>query len=151
MSLFYVYLPPKLLYLSVYLLACLCNHPVFSASFILLFTIGTASVADCLFLCLYISLLFSPPPLWIRSTSLALDCISPHFFFLCPTSSFCSFPSSSPPVLIWKCFGLQRMMVDIEEIERPYGQICNPFQQPKYSMVKITERALYMQRRFSPR
>ncbi|MEQ2263106.1 hypothetical protein XENORESO_003195 [Xenotaenia resolanae] len=61
---------------------------------ILLSALIAASPADGLFfVCLYISHI-----LWTQSTHVVLDSMSPHFyfFFLCPTSSFCSFPFFSP-------------------------------------------------------
>lgn len=97
-----------------------------------------------LFAVTYLSFSFLRCGLW--SIIVVLDCVSPRFFPLCPTSSFCSVPSSSLPVLIWKYFGLQWMMVDIEEIKRPCGPINSPFKktfkQPNNSLVKSTIRAL---------
>lgn len=127
--------------------ACNCIHPVFSASFVYFIVCCYAlPVWLMICFCLYISLIFLSPLWTLEHHSCVRLCITMFFFFLCRTSSFCSVPSSSLPVLIWKCFGLQRMMVDIEEIKRPCGPINSPFKktfkQPNNSLVKSTIRAL---------
>lgn len=95
--------------------------PVFASiqfCLFLLFAVSTASLADCLFLCLYLSLIFFSP-LWTWSNQCCVRlCVTTFYFFFCaPLPPSVPSPSSSLPVLIWKCFGLQRMMVDIKDIK----------------------------------
>lgn len=79
------------------------------------FILSFADVAEhCLYVCTYFSFFFSP--LWTWSTSVVLDFISPQFFFLfvCFRAPLPPYVLSLPPlprVLIWKCFGLQRMVM----------------------------------------
>lgn len=113
--------------------SCLYLHPSgfqVAASFVY-FIICCYTPPVWLIVCFYvcISLSFSFLRRGLLSIMVVLDCVSP-LFFLCPTSSFCSVPSSSLPVLIWKCFGLQRMMVVIEEIKWPCGPINSLFKKP---------------------
>lgn len=68
----------------------------------------------CLYVCTYFSFFFSP--LWTWSTNVVLDFISPQFvfFFVCFRAPLPPYVLSLPPlpcVLIWKCFGLQRMVM----------------------------------------
>lgn len=79
------------------------------------FILSFAGVAErCLYVCAYFSFFFSP--LWTWSTSVVLDFISPQFFclFVCFRAPLPPYVLSLPPlpcVLIWKCFGLQRMVM----------------------------------------
>lgn len=77
------------------------------------FILSFAGVAEhCLYVCTYFSFFFSP--LWTWSTSVVLDFISPQFFFVCFRAPLPPYVLSLPPlpcVLIWKCFGLQRMVM----------------------------------------
>lgn len=78
------------------------------------FILSFAGVAEhCLYVCTYFSFFFSP--LWTWSTNVVLDFISPQFFFfVCFRAPLPPYVPSLPPlpcVLIWKCFGLQRMVM----------------------------------------
>lgn len=125
--------------------ACICIQPVSAASFIYFiichYTLPVWLIV-CFYVCTYLSFSFLRHGL--LSITVVLDCVLP-LFFLCPTSSFCSVPSSSLPVLIWKCFGLQWMMVVTEEIKWPCGPIHSlfkkPFDQPHDSLVTSAVRA----------
>lgn len=94
------------LYPSVRLPACLCIHLVFPATFCLFYGFLSALPVWLIFL-FYVRtyLLFSFLHCGLGAP--VLGWISYHhvfflFFVVCPTSSFCSVPSSSLPVLIWK-------------------------------------------------
>lgn len=138
-----MFLPPEWLFP---LSSCLYLHPsTFLCQFCLLYCLllCPASLAGYLFLCLYICLIFFPP-LWTLEHHSCVRLRVPTFFvffFLCPTSSFCSVPSSSLPVLIWKCFGLQLMMVDFEEIKEPCGSNSNLFKIPFKQLNKSTKQS----------
>lgn len=133
--------------------SCLSLHPSsFLCKFCLFYCLPVALpvwLIVCFYVCTYLSFFFSSVDSVEHQCCVRL-CIT-TFFFLCPTSSFCSVPSSSLPVLIWKCFGLQWMMVNIEEIKRPYGPLNGPskypFKQPNNYSVKISTKSsrLYMQ------
>lgn len=100
------------------------------------FILSFAGVAEhCLYVCTYFSFFFSP--LWTWSTSVVLDFISPQFFFVClfpcPTSSLCSFPSSSP-----LCPDLEMLWASTNgDAYDPHGQINHRYHSYKYSNEQI--------------
>lgn len=90
----------------------------------------------CLYVCTYFSFFFSP--LWTWSTNVVLDFISPQFCFFfclfpCPTSSLCSFPSSSP-----LCPDLEMLWASTNgDAYDPHGQINHRYHSYKYSNEQI--------------
>lgn len=95
--------------------------PVFASMqlfLILLSALIAASLTDGLFVCLHNSHF-----LLTWSTHVVLNRMSPHFPPPLPHFFLLFLPRLSPPVLIWKCFGLQQMTVHIEITEESYDQI----------------------------
>ncbi|MED6285540.1 hypothetical protein CHARACLAT_030319 [Characodon lateralis] len=112
-ALLWVYSPPKLLSLSTPLSACLCIHAVVSY-----FTVCShrSQSSRWFVFCMFVHLSF-PMLCWTV-------CHHTFIFFPCaPLLPSVLSPSSLPPVLIWKCFGLQQMTVHIEITEKPWDQI----------------------------
>lgn len=110
-----------------------CINPVFLATFffILLFSVNIVCLAK--FLSMFVNILYFPFwTLGLEHQCCIRFCITTFFYFLLCAPLPPSVPPLPPLFLSWfgKCFGLQRMMVNNEEVKGPYGLLKSSFIQP---------------------